>query len=102
VLRELAHVVARPLLIVFERSWLSEEGSGAGKKTNVIHIYKKGKQGDLGIRTRSNGHKLKHMKFHLNAGKHCEGHQTLDQVALRGCEVSVCGDLQNPTGHGPG
>ncbi|KAK4832362.1 hypothetical protein QYF61_021961 [Mycteria americana] len=47
-------------------------------------------------RTRGNGHKLKHMKFHLNTRQHffyCEGDQTLAQVAQRGCEVSVCGDI---------
>lgn len=32
----------------------------------------------------------------------CEGGQTLEQAANRGCGVSICGDSQNPTGHGPG
>jgi len=31
-----------------------------------------------------------------------EGGQTLTQVAQRGCEVSILGDIQKPPGHGPG
>ena len=49
--------------------------------------------------------KLRRRKFHLNARRHfftCEGGQTLKQVAKRGCEVPVCGDIQNLIGHGPG
>ena len=32
---------------------------------------------------------------------YCEGSQRVAQVAQRGCGVSVCGDIQNPTGHSP-
>lgn len=32
---------------------------------------------------------------------HCEGDQTLAQVAQRGCGVSVLGDTQMLTEHGP-
>ena len=51
------------------------------------------------------GHKLKYKKFHLNIRENlfsCEGDCTLEQVAARGCGVSVLGDIKNPTGHGPG
>lgn len=27
--------------------------------------------------------------------------QTLEQIAERGCEVSILADIQKPTGHGP-
>jgi len=55
-------------------------------------------------RTRGKGHKLKQdvssecqeMLFH------CEGDQALVQVAWRGCGVSIFGDIQTPSGHGPG
>ena len=55
-------------------------------------------------RTRGNGHKLKQevspecqeMLFH------CEGDQALSQVAWRGCGVFILGDIQKPSGHGPG
>lgn len=33
---------------------------------------------------------------------HCEGHQTLEQVAQRGCGVSVLGESQNMCGHNLG
>ena len=33
---------------------------------------------------------------------YCEGGQTLEEVAWRGCGVSILGDIQNPSGHGPG
>ncbi|KAK4811097.1 hypothetical protein QYF61_016383 [Mycteria americana] len=56
--------------------------------------------------TTGNGHKLKYRKFCLNIRKktplfYCEGGQTLEQVAQRGCGVSVLGDIKNPTGCGP-
>ena len=41
---------------------------------------------------------LKHKKKNL----YCESGQTLSQVAHRGCGGSTLGDIQNPTGHGPG
>lgn len=56
-------------------------------------------------RTRGNGYKLKHMKFHVNARKYfftCKGDQTLEQVAQRGCGVAIYGNIQNLTGHNPG
>jgi len=31
----------------------------------------------------------------------CEGSQTLEQVAQKGCEVSILGDTPNSTGHSP-
>jgi len=33
---------------------------------------------------------------------YCEGHRALAQVAQRGCGVSHLGDVQKPSGHGPG
>lgn len=54
---------------------------------------------------RGNEHKLKthdilseHKKKHF----HCEGDQTLEGIACRHCEVSVCGDIKNLMEHGPG
>lgn len=32
----------------------------------------------------------------------CEGSQTLEQVALRGCGLLTLGDIKNLAGHGPG
>lgn len=58
--RELADVIVRPLSIIFERSWWLEEVHEDFEKANVTHSFKKGKQEDLGIRTRNNRHKLKH------------------------------------------
>lgn len=31
----------------------------------------------------------------------CEDGQTLEQIVKKGCEVSICGDIHNVTGHGP-
>lgn len=33
---------------------------------------------------------------------YCEGGQTLERIAQGDCGVSVCGDIQNQTGHSPG
>lgn len=44
----------------------------------------------LTYRIRGNEHKLKH------------GILTQEQVTQRGCGVSICGDVKNPTGYGPG
>ncbi|KAK4827437.1 hypothetical protein QYF61_017994 [Mycteria americana] len=32
---------------------------------------------------------------------HFEGDRTVEQVVLRSCGISILGDIQNPTGHGP-
>jgi len=44
VLMELAHVVAEPLSIIFERSWRTGEVPEDWKKANVTPIFKKGKK----------------------------------------------------------
>ena len=48
VLREMADVVAEPLPIVFEKSWLSGEVPSDWKKGNVTLIFKKGRKDNLG------------------------------------------------------
>ncbi|KAK4825029.1 hypothetical protein QYF61_023033 [Mycteria americana] len=58
-------------------------------------------------RTRGNGHKLTYIKFYLTQEHffffffffffYCEGSQTLEQVAQRGCGVFLPGDTPNQT-----
>ncbi|KFV85311.1 RNA-directed DNA polymerase from mobile element jockey, partial [Struthio camelus australis] len=48
VLRELADVIARPLSIIFERSWQLGEVPEDWKKANVMPVFKKGKKEEPG------------------------------------------------------
>ncbi|KGL81389.1 RNA-directed DNA polymerase from mobile element jockey, partial [Tinamus guttatus] len=48
VLRELANAIAKPLSIIFERSWRTGEVPEDWKKANVTPVFKKGKKEDPG------------------------------------------------------
>ncbi|KFO77701.1 RNA-directed DNA polymerase from mobile element jockey, partial [Cuculus canorus] len=48
VLKELADMLAKPLSIIFQQSWLSGEVPLDWRLPDVIHIYKKGRREDPG------------------------------------------------------
>ncbi|PKU39375.1 rna-directed dna polymerase from mobile element jockey- hypothetical protein [Limosa lapponica baueri] len=48
VLRELVEVLTKPLSIIYQQSWLTEEVLVDWKLTNVTPIYKKGRKEDPG------------------------------------------------------
>ncbi|XP_019330511.1 PREDICTED: RNA-directed DNA polymerase from mobile element jockey-like [Aptenodytes forsteri] len=48
VLRELAEVLAKPLSIIYQQSWLTGEVPGDWRLANVTPIYKKGRKEDPG------------------------------------------------------
>lgn len=51
-----------------------------------------------------NGHKQKCMKIHLTTKKHfhCGCGHNQGQIAMRGLEVFICGDIEDLSGHGLG
>jgi len=60
---------------------------------------------ELTDRARGNRHILKNQEIpfeHKKTCLYCEGGQTVEEVAQKGCGISVFGDTQHPAGHGPG
>ncbi|KFP26754.1 hypothetical protein N325_11909, partial [Colius striatus] len=48
VLRELVEVIAKPLSIIFSKSWRTGEVPEDWRKANVTPVFTKGKKADLG------------------------------------------------------
>ncbi|KFW95517.1 RNA-directed DNA polymerase from mobile element jockey, partial [Phalacrocorax carbo] len=48
ILKELVDVAAKPLSMIFEKSWQSGEIPGDWKKENIVAIFRKGRKEDPG------------------------------------------------------